>query len=59
VAPPPLRKPRGAPGAARAAPHLEPLQNLPFGRAPPGAARGARAGALPNRPLVSSRCALS
>jgi hypothetical protein len=44
VAPPPLRKPRGAPGAA---PPLEPLQNQPFERAPPGAAAGA--GALPNR----------
>jgi hypothetical protein len=33
VAPPPLRKPRGAPGAA---PPLEPLQNQPFGkRSPP------------------------
>jgi hypothetical protein len=47
VAPPPLRKSRGAPGAA---PPLESLQNQPFGRAPPGAARGAgaEAGALPN-----------
>jgi hypothetical protein len=51
VAPPPLRKPRGAPGVA---PHLEPLQNQPFGRAPPGAARGAGAEALPNRPQVAA-----
>jgi hypothetical protein len=46
VAPPPLWKPRGAPAPA---PHLEPVQFTLFGRAPDGAARGAGAGALPNR----------
>jgi hypothetical protein len=52
VAPPPLWKPRGAPWPA---PHPEPLQNLPFGRAPPGAAGGAGAKALPNMPLIDHR----
>jgi hypothetical protein len=37
-------------GASAPTPHPEPVQFPLFGRAPAGAARGAGAGALPNRP---------
>jgi hypothetical protein len=56
VALPPLQKPLGAPAPA---PHLEPVPFAPFGRAPPGAARGAEAEALPNRALVGEKIAFS
>jgi hypothetical protein len=53
VAPPPLWKPREATAPA---PHPEPVQFPPFGRAPAGVARGAGAGALPNRPGCGDPC---
>jgi hypothetical protein len=50
-----LRAAKRAPvSGIRGAPHLEPGPKQPFGRAPPGAARGAGAGALPNRPIGDS-----
>jgi hypothetical protein len=49
VAPPPLQKPLGAPASA---PPPDLVSFSPFGRAPPGAARGAGAGALRNRAII-------
>ena len=50
MASPCLCKPPMAPGVAS---HVNPVTKLPFGRASPGATRGAAPGALPNRALHS------
>ena len=49
MASPCLCKPPVAPGVAS---HVEPVTKLPFGRASPGAARGAAPEALPNGAIV-------